>query len=419
MLKGILLYVQLGGVIVVINVIVLVVISIVWVKGIKVLVVCNGIFGVLCEELIDILKEIVVVIVVLVYILGGVFGLCCYKLKLLEVDWVWYECLFEVLCVYDVCWFFYNGGNDLVDIVWKVFQLVKVFDYDLICIGVFKIIDNDLVVIDICFGFGLVVKYIVVLVCEVVLDVVVMVEIFIKVFVYEVMGCYVGWFVVVVGLVGEGFDDVLYIILLFECVYDEVVFLVKVKVVVECVGYCVVVVFEGIQIVDGCFVVDVGGGKDFFGYIQFGGVVLQLVGWVKDVLGYKVYWILFDYLQCLVCYIVFRIDWEQVQVVGKVVVQFVLKGQNVVMLVIVCSSDSFYCWKIEVVLLYKVVNYEKKMLVSFICRDGFGIIVKVCVYLLFLIRGEVFLFYGVDGLLKYVMLKNVVVWKKLVFWQEG
>lgn len=417
MCNGIFFYVQFGGVIVVINVMVVVVIEQVWVKGIKVLVVCNGIFGVLCEELIDIIRESVVVICVFVYILGGVFGLCWVKLKLLDVDCVCYDCLLEVLCVYDVCWFFYNGGNDLVDIVLKVLQLVKVFGYDLICIGVFKIIDNDLVVIDICFGFGLVVKYIVVLVCEVVLDVVVMVEIFICVFIYEVMGCYVGWLVVVVGLVGNGDDEVLYIILLFECVYDEGVFLVKVKVVVECVGYCVVVVLEGIVIVDGCFVVDVGGGKDLFGYVQLGGVVVYLVGWVKDQLGLKVYWVLFDYLQCLVCYLVSRIDWEQVQVVGKVVVQLVLKGQNGVMLVIVCSSDVLYCWKIEVVLLLKIVNYEKKMLVGFICCDGFGIMVRVCVYLLLLIRGEVLFFYGIDGLLKYVILKNVVVKQKLLVFE--
>lgn len=119
----------------------------------------------------------------------------------------------------------------------------------------------------------------------------------------------------------------------------------------------------------------------------------MLVQLVKDKLGYKYYWVLFDYLQCLVCYVVLKVDVEQVYVVGKVVVDYVLVGMNVVMLVIVCMLDVLYCWKVEFVLLVKIVNKEKKMFKGFIWCDGFGIIEVVWCYFLLLIVGEVFLFW--------------------------
>lgn len=139
-----------------------------------------------------------------------------------------------------------------------------------------KIVDNDLFVMDMCLGFGFVVKYVVVLMCEVVFDVVLMVCILMCVFVFEVMGCYVGWIVVVGGFVGEVLGDVLYVILFFEILFDEVVFFVCVKDFVVKYEYCVVVVFEGMCYVDGWFFVEVGG-KDVFGYVQFGGVVVIVV----------------------------------------------------------------------------------------------------------------------------------------------
>lgn len=98
--------------------------------------------------------------------------------------------------------------------------------YLVVCVGVFKIVDNDLFLIDCCFGFGLVVKYVVILSCEVGYDVVFMVWIFIKIFVFEVMGCYVGWIIVVCGLVVENVGELLYILLFFEVLFDLECFVV-------------------------------------------------------------------------------------------------------------------------------------------------------------------------------------------------
>lgn len=261
-------YVQFGGVIVVINVFVVGVIEVVrenkQIIG-KVYVGCNGIIGVFIEDLIDISKESKSVIDVFKYIFGGVFGFCCYKFKDLESLCCEYEWLIEVFKVYNIGYFFYNGGGDFVDICLKIFQLLEKMGYLIQVIYVFKIVDNDLLIIDVSSGFGLVVKYIVVSCCEVFLDVVSMCVIFIKVFVMEVMGWYVGWIVVSVGFVKDNLDDVFYVILFFEIVFDQKVFFKKVDDIVKKVGYCVIVVFEGVCIVDGIFLVDVGI-IDVFGY---------------------------------------------------------------------------------------------------------------------------------------------------------
>lgn len=132
---------------------------------------------------------------------------------------------------------------------------------------------------------------------------------------------------------------------------------------------------------------------------------------VKSELGYKYYWVVSDYLQRVVWYIVFKIDVDQVYVVGCVVVEFVVVGKNVVMFIIVCKDIKKYVWIIGEVLFSKVVNVEKKMLCKFISKDGFGIIFFGCVYLELLIGGEFYLFYK-NGLFQFVQFKLVVVFKK-------
>ena len=252
---------------------------------------------------------------------------------------------------------------------------------------------------------------------EAALDVAAMADTSTKVFVYEAMGRHAGWLAASAGLAGDGADAAPHLILFPERPYDEADFFKRVQATVERVGYCVVVASEGIQTADGRFVADAGGGKDSFGHTQLGGVASFLAGRVKDALGYKVHWTLPDYLQRSARHIASRTDLEQAQAVGRKAVDFALKGMNSVMPVIVRTSDTPYCWKIEAAALSKVANHEKKMPAGFIRRDGYGITDKARRYLEPLIRGEAPPPYGRDGLPKYVALKNVAVRRKLEDWK--
>ena len=411
--KGTLLYAQSGGVTAVINATASAVIQAARARKVKVLAARNGILGALREDLVDTSKESAAAIRALAHTPGGAFGSCRYKLKSLEQDEAKYRRLLAVLQAHDVRWFLYNGGNDSADTSLKLSRMAAASGYDLTCIGVPKTVDNDLVVTDACPGFGSAAKYTAVSVAEAALDVAAMADTSTKVFVYEVMGRHAGWLAAAGGLAGRGADEAPHVILFPEVAWDEAAFLARVQAVVARVGWCVVVVSEGLRHADGRFVADAGGGKDAFGHSQLGGVGPLVAGIVKDRLGLKVHWTVPDYLQRSGRHLASKTDLAQAQAVGTKAVEYALKGMNGVMPVIVRTSDKPYRWKIAPADLADIANAEKKMPKAFIDRSGYGITDACRRYLEPLIRGEAPPPYRPDGLPDYVKLRLVPVARKL------
>lgn len=411
-MQGNLLYAQSGGVTAVINASACAVIETARKHKVRVYAARNGIIGALREELIDTSKESASAIAALRHTPGGAFGSCRFKLKSIEESRPQYERLIEVLRAHDIRWFLYNGGNDSADTANKISQIGKALGHDVKVIGVPKTVDNDLAVTDCCPGFGSVAKYTAVSVLEASLDVASMAESSTKVFVMEVMGRHAGWIAAAAGLAGKTADDAPHIILFPEIPFDEEAFLARVKATVERVGWCTVVVSEGVRNKDGKFLSEVGT-RDAFGHAQLGGVAPLLADLVKQKLGYKYHWALPDYLQRSARHIASKTDVEQAYAVGKAGVEYALAGKNAVMPVIVRTSDAPYRWKIEPAALSKVANHEKTLPKNYIRRDGYGITEAARRYLEPLIRGEDSPPSGKDGLPKYVRLKNVAVKQKL------
>ncbi len=412
MAKGNLLYAQSGGVTAVINASAAGVIEAARRKGVRVLAARNGILGALREDLIDTTKESATAIAALRHTPGGAFGSCRYKLKSLEQNRAQYERLIEVFRAHDIRWFLYNGGNDSADTALKISQIGKALGYPIATIGVPKTVDNDLAVTDCCPGFGSVAKYTAVSVQEASLDVESMCESSTKVFVIEVMGRHAGWIAAAAGLAARKAGEPPHIILFPEIPFDEEKFLARVKETVERVGYCTVVVSEGVKNAAGQFLAEAGT-RDAFGHTQLGGAAPVIAQLVKSKLGYKYHWALPDYLQRSARHLASKVDAEQAYAVGKAAVEYAMKGQNAVMPVIVRTSDAPYRWKIESASLEKIANHEKKLPPSYITRDGYGITAAARRYLGPLIRGEDPPKYGKDGIPDYVRLKNVRVKKKL------
>lgn len=402
MSKGKLLYAQSGGVTAVINATASAVIEAARAKKIPVLAAKNGILGVLRDELIDTRRMSKADVKALAHTPGGAFGSCRVKLKSLEQDRDKYERLLEVFRKNDIRYFLYNGGNDSADTALKVSQLAKASGYDLVCIGVPKTVDNDLAVTDCCPGFGSAAKYTAVSVLEAALDVAAMAETSTKVFVYEVMGRHAGWLAAAAGLAGEGKNDAPHIILFPEIAFDEARFLQAVEATVNRIGYCVVVVSEGVRNADGKFLAETEGSKDAFGHSQLGGAGPLIAGLVKDKLSMKVHWTVPDYLQRSARHLASKTDLEHALAVGKAAVEYALKGMNGVMPVIKRVSNKPYRWKIEAASLEKIANHEKKMPASYIRKDGYGITADCRNYLAPLILGEAHLPYGKNGLPAYL-----------------
>ena len=415
--KGTLLYAQSGGVTAVINATASAVIQAARGRKVKVLAARNGILGALREDLVDTSKESLADIRALAHTPGGAFGSCRFKLKSLEEDQDKYQRLLDVFDAHDVRWFLYNGGNDSADTALKLSEMARVTGYPLTCIGVPKTVDNDLVVTDTCPGFGSAAKYTAVSVAEAALDVAAMADTSTKVFVYEVMGRHAGWLAAAGGLAGTGKDDAPQVILFPEIAYDEAKFLARVQAVVKKVGWCVVVVSEGLRHADGRFVADAGGGKDAFGHSQLGGVGPLLAATVKDKLGLKVHWTVPDYLQRSARHIASATDLAQAQAVGQAAVGYALEGRNGVMPVIVRTSAKPYRWKIAPAALTGIANREKTMPKGFIDRTGYGITAACRAYLQPLVKGEAPPPYRADGLPDYVRLKNLPVPRKLPAWK--
>ena len=411
-MQGNLLYAQSGGVTAVINASACAVIETARKHKVRVLAARNGIIGALREELIDTSKESASAIAALRHTPGGAFGSCRFKLKSIEQNRAQYERLIDVFRAHDIRWFLYNGGNDSADTANKISQIGKAMGHDVTVVGVPKTVDNDLAVTDCCPGFGSVAKYTAVSVLEASLDVASMAESSTKVFVMEVMGRHAGWIAAAAGLAGKSADEAPHIILFPEIPFDEAAFLARVKATVERVGWCTVVVSEGVRNKEGKFLSEVGT-RDAFGHAQLGGVAPLLADLVKQKLGYKYHWALPDYLQRSARHIASKTDVEHAYAVGKAGVEYALAGKNAVMPVIVRSSDTPYRWKIEAAPLGKVANHEKTLPKSYIRRDGYGITEAARRYLEPLIRGEDPPPSGKDGLPKYVRLKNVAVKKKL------
>ena len=371
----------------------------------------NGIIGALTEDMIDTNRESARTIAALRHTPGGAFGSARYKLRSIEENRAEYERLIEVFRAHDIGYFFYNGGNDSMDTAHKVSQVAKRMGFPMVCLGIPKTVDNDLPVTDNCPGFGSVAKYVAVSTKEAALDVLSMAKTSTKVFVLEVMGRHAGWIAAAAGLAGEKPEDAPHIILFPEVPFDEEAFLARVDDSVKRFEYCVIVVSEGASYADGRFLAEAGT-RDAFGHAQLGGVAPVVANLVRNKLGYKYHYAVADYLQRSARHIASKTDVDQAYAVGKAAVQFGLAGKTAVMPVIKRTSDDPYRWKIESAPLSQVANKEKMLPKRYITKDGFGITASARRYLAPLIRGEDYPPY-VNGLPKYVTLKNVPVKAKL------
>jgi ATP-dependent phosphofructokinase / diphosphate-dependent phosphofructokinase len=371
----------------------------------------NGIIGALTEDLIDTSKESAAAIAALRHTPSGAFGSCRYKLKSLEANKREYDRLIEVFKAHNIGYFFYNGGGDSADTCLKVSQLSKATGYPLQAIHVPKTVDNDLPITDNCPGFGSVAKYIAVSTLEATYDVRSMAKTSTKVFVLEVMGRHAGWIAAAGAMASTKGTELPIVVLFPEVLFDQKKFLAKVEGLVKKFGYCTVVVSEGCHWPDGKFLAEQGT-RDAFGHAQLGGAAPVVANMIKDALGHKFHWGVADYMQRAARHIASKSDVDQAYAMGKAAVEYALKGHNSVMPTVDRVSDKPYKWKVGMAPLAKVANVEKMMPKNFISPDGFGITEKCRTYLAPLMKGEDYPPY-VDGLPKYVTLKNAPVPKKL------
>ncbi len=406
-------YAQSGGVTAVINATAHAVVRAARAAGVRALGARNGILGILEEELVDLGRESQETIRGLAHTPGGALGSCRHKLPDPDDDLAPHRRMADVFEAHGIRHFLYNGGNDSQDTTMKIARGAERLGRQVTCVGIPKTIDNDLVGMDCCPGFGSVAKYVATSVAETTLDLESMARTSTKVLVIEVMGRHAGWIAAAAGLAAPPGGP--HLILFPEIPFEQEAFLKAVDARVRRNGCCVVVASEGARRPDGTLLSE-GAGRDAYGHAQLGGVAPLLAGIVNRALGHKVHWAVADYLQRAARHVASRTDHDHARKLGEAAVRMALAGESGMMPVIERVSDDPYRWRVGKIRAADVANRERRVPRGHISRDGFGITERCRRYLRPLIAGEAPVPYR-DGLPVHARLSGRTVERLLPAWK--
>ena len=295
--------------------------------------------------------------------------------------------LFEVFAAHRIGYFAYNGGNGSMDAVARMGEAAAERGYPLVCVGVPKTVDNDIVGTDCCPGFGSAAKYLATSMLEAGLDIASMVGNRGSVFVMEVMGRNTGWLAAATALAAGGNADAPpHIVLVPEAKFDETAFLAEVRRVTERLGYCAITVGEGIKRPDGGLIMEKS--RDG-GYVQLGGAGSAIARMIHENLGYKHHWAIPDYLQRAGGHWLSATDHAQAIAVGEAAVDLALAGRNACFPTIRRLAEAPYRWDVGIEDAARVANLERTLPPEFVREDGLHVSSLACDYIRPLIEGEI------------------------------
>ena len=368
---------------------------------------CNGIRGLLDDNLIDMAKEDPDELALMKYTPSSALGSCRYKLKDPDEDDTDYKTILEMFKKYDIRYFFYNGGNDSMDTCNKISKFMLRNGYEVRCMGIPKTIDNDLAGTDHCPGFASAAKYIATSVMEVYHDSRVYDTGMITIM--ECMGRHAGWLTASAALanVGGNGPDLIYVP---EVDFDLDSFTAKVKEIYARQKKCFVVVSEGIHDKEGTFIAEYANknmAKDSFGHAQLGGTAAFLANYIKEQTGAKVRGIELSLLQRCAAHCASQTDIDESFASGKAAVDNAIAGVTDKMVGFECTRENGkYTCNIKLFPLTIVANTEKKLPLEWINETGDGINQGFIDYALPLIQGETKLTKE-NGLPRFVHLKKI------------
>lgn len=375
----------------------------------------NGILGILNEDLIDLQDEKAKAIEGLRYTPAAALGTCRYKIdfkKNPDQAGKDMDRLFEIFKAHNIRYFFYAGGNDSQDTAHKIHEQAQARGWEMRVIGVPKTIDNDLPHTDHCPGYGSVVKYNAATVMEVAFDVSSMATDDGSCCLIEVMGRAAGWIAAGTVLAKRSENDAPHIILLPEIPVNEEAFLNKVKATVDQLGYCVVVVGEGVKNEQGD---ELGADKsrlDAFGHAVLSGAAEALKELIQGKLDLKTRTVKLGYAQRSAAHYGSKLDADEAFACGEAAVRAAIDGKSGFMVKLVRTSRDPYRFDTGLQPLGDIANVEHLVPRDWISEDGFMPNDKFVQYARPLIAGENPVPHE-DGLPKFVVLEKNLVEKQL------
>lgn len=328
----------------------------------------NGIEGALNKEVYDLTEEPADLVEKLLYTPAAALGSCRHKLTKDEE----YQQIMDLFQANNIRYFIYIGGNDSMDTCHKISKLAQETGYDMQVIGVPKTIDNDLPVTDHCPGFGSAARFVALSTVESGRDLEAM-KTFDDIAIFEVMGRHAGWLAAAAALGKKCDEDAPHLIYLPERVFDEEQFLADVKEVHQRLGYCYVIVSEGIRDSQGEFIGAKDAAVDAFGHKAISlsdGPGAYLSKLISNQLGLKARCNRPGTIQRAMASCGSKVDMEEAFATGTAAIKYFAEGITDVMVTIERINEEPYQWGIGKVALANVANVEHFMPANYINEAG-------------------------------------------------
>ncbi len=370
----------------------------------------NGIIGVLTEDMFDITRESRKTIEGLRRTPSAAAGSCRYKLKSLEESRADYDRILEVFKAHNIRYFFYIGGNDSMDTADKIAGLASEIDYELRVMGVPKTIDNDLAETDHTPGYGSEVKYLATMTMESGRDTEALYT-FDTCTVVEAMGRNAGWIAAGAAVAHRSQEDAPHLVYVPEIPFSFERFISDVKETHKRLGRVVVLASEGLRDESGKYITTQTGAlaKDAFGHIQLGGVAETLKSVIENQAGLKCRYNKPGTAQRNAMHFASLTDSNEAYLVGVQAVKEAVSGKSGWMVTLVRKTSRPYRAATGLATLAAVANGEKFLPRDFMNEAGNHVTEKCRRYVLPLLRGEVPIKIGKDGLPEYVRFRRYPV----------
>ncbi len=331
-------------------------------------------------------------------------GSCRYKLPSYEQDKEIYVKIFQTFEQFNIGAFFYIGGNDSMDTVYKLSQYAKNINSDVRIIGVPKTIDNDLCATDHTPGFGSAAKYVATSMLEISHDT--YIYNLKSVTIVEVMGRDAGWLTAATVLARNEYSEAPHLIYLPEVTFDCVQFIEDLRKLLKTKDSVIVAVSEGIRNYDGEYISANSKTTDQFGHSQLSGVGKYLEMLVKEELGVKVRSIELSVLQRCAAHLASDTDIEEAFTLGQMAVDYSLDHMTGVMVTMKRISNEPYQITYGYAPIEGIANEAKSVPLQWINEAGNDVTLEMIEYLKPLIHGETIVQYH-KGLPRYMNVEHL------------
>ena len=313
-------------------------------------------------------------------------GSCRHKLPHYLDDDSSYVYIFKQFEKLNIGSFFYIGGNDSMDTVWKLSEYGKTIGSDIRIIGIPKTVDNDLCETDHTPGFGSAAKYIASSILEIAHDT--FIYAVKSVTIVEIMGRDAGWLTAAAALARNEYNAAPHLIYLPEVPFHTEEFLLDVKRLLFERNNVIIAVSEGIRDAEGNYISASETSVDNFGHSQLSGAGKTLEHLIKEKLGVKVRSIEVNVLQRCAAHLASETDLSEAVMLGRKAINFSEEGITASMVIMNRTSNDPYTIEYAHAEIKNIANEAKSVPREWINDAGNDVTEEMIDYLLPLIQGE-------------------------------